>query len=443
MYFVIKGATPLHKAAMQGSVEVTDILIRNNATVNVTDSNGATPLHKAAKQGSVEVTDILIRNNATINVTDRNVRATPLHKASKQGSVEVTDILIRNNATINVTDRNGKTPLHEAAMEGNIQLTELLIGNNADVNATDNVIGDDRYSSVFNYCLEKDVQLPWLVDGEDFQRMLSQGTFVSYENRLSLDMPMHSSVTRTSTNELANQTHTSIAKSDQQHTGSEAAGKYMSAVRNDIQTLELLNVSEDEELRIWVDDNRVNVYLTNQKSLLSISPDVAASIQECLTKNIESSLLFYHRSSGNKIKLTNVFELYTLAVGVPCGNDVCLIPVQEVNDNDFWKCDKGMIHDTRYLRYWIFNKETPRDDVLKVLSHRIGNCAMQLGIELGISFNEIERSFVKYPKDLFGLVEDILNTWKATSKVKTTHSLMMALQRANGRGVDYLYEMTK
>lgn len=39
MYFVTKGATPLHKASKQGSVEVTDILIRNNATVNVTDNN--------------------------------------------------------------------------------------------------------------------------------------------------------------------------------------------------------------------------------------------------------------------------------------------------------------------------------------------------------------------------------------------------------------------
>ncbi|XP_076082142.1 uncharacterized protein LOC143052880 [Mytilus galloprovincialis] len=332
----------------------------------------------------------------------------------------------------------------------------------------------------------------------------------------------------------------------------------------------VLNVSEDDELRIWVDDNRVNVYMTNKKSLLYISPDVAASIQECLTKNIESSLLFYHNSFGNKIKPTNVLELYSFTVGIPCGNDVCFTSLEKIKNEKSWKCDKDNIHDTKYLLYWIFDKnqqmcdvgedgctglssddlgtepsdkhlvrlcsqigihsfkqffvrlgmtprqwentedmycshsregimsmalgkwkesklsnqekptlndlaealtaanlnthficqvfrentklfdiadlklqEPPSDDVLKTLSNQIGNCALQLGIELGISFYEVEKSVVKFPKDLSGLIEDILKKWKATSKIKTTHSLMMALLRVDGGGVQYLHKITK
>ncbi|XP_052096418.1 uncharacterized protein LOC127731675 [Mytilus californianus] len=329
----------------------------------------------------------------------------------------------------------------------------------------------------------------------------------------------------------------------------------------------VMNVSEDDELSIWLEDNRVTVYLTNQKSLLSISPDVAASIQECLTKNIESSLLFYFNSFGKKIKPTKVLELYTLALGVPCGTGVCFKSAEEVNEANYWTCDKEKKHNTKYLLYWIFDKsqktcalgckglsynelrtepsdkhlvrlgsqigiksfqefylhlgmktrqwentldmyhghsregimsmalvkwkdyklsdleepsledlanalakvnldnhvicqvfreetklldiadfnlqETPSDGVLKELSFQVGNCALQLGIELGVSFNEVENSLFKFPKDLPGLIEDILMKWKATSKLKTFHSLMLALKRVQGGGVNYLHKMSK
>lgn len=86
-------------------------------------------------------------------------------------------------------------------------------------------------------------------------------------------------------------------------------------------------------------------------------------------------------------------------------------------------------------------QETPSNKVLEELSHQIGNCALQLGIELGLSYCAVEESFVKFPKDLSGLIEDILLKWKANSKMKTIHSLMMALQRVNGGGVQYLLNL--
>lgn len=39
------------------------------------------------------------------------------------------------------------------------------------------------FSSSFT---EKDIQLPWLVDAEKFERMLLHGTFISYEHCLCL-----------------------------------------------------------------------------------------------------------------------------------------------------------------------------------------------------------------------------------------------------------------
>ncbi|XP_071122541.1 uncharacterized protein [Mytilus edulis] len=329
----------------------------------------------------------------------------------------------------------------------------------------------------------------------------------------------------------------------------------------------VLNVSEDDELHIWVEDNRVMVNLTNKRLLLSISPDVAASIQECLTRNIQSSLLFYFNSFGKQIKTAEVLELYTLALGVPCGNSVCFISANDVNEAYYWTCDRNKKHESKYLLYWIFDKsqtrcahgckglsndelktepsdkhlvrlgsqigiksfqdfylhlgmttgqwdntsymygthscegimlmalvkwkesksldivepslkdlsdalqkvnldchvicqvfreenklqdiadfdlqKIPNDGVLKELSNQVGNCALQLGIELGVSINEVENSLYKFPKDLPGLIEDILKKWKAKSIIKTFKSLMLALQRVKGGGVKYLHRMSK
>ncbi|CAG2192440.1 unnamed protein product [Mytilus edulis] len=327
----------------------------------------------------------------------------------------------------------------------------------------------------------------------------------------------------------------------------------------------LVNVSQDIELRIWIEDNHVMVVMTNELALIHISPDVAASVQECLTKNLESSLLFHYNSFGKQMKPTKASELYTMEVGIPCGQDVCYTSLQDVIMQDKWICEKEKNHDTRYLRYWTFNKsqttcgpeckglnnneirtepsdkhlvrlgnqigiklfddffinlkmdrkkwesieytyaghspegimsmalvkwkecklenmddptlndlsealaavkldthaicqvfrentklqdiadfkllETPGDDVLEELSKQIGNCALQLGIELGVSFHKLQSSFIKFPKDLPGLLEDILKIWKTESKVPTYHSLMMALTRVDGGGVGYLRKL--
>jgi hypothetical protein len=53
------------------------------------------------------------------------------------------------------------------------------------------------------------------------------------------------------------------------------------------------------------------------------------------------------------------------------------------------------------------------DDALKELSEQVGNCAMQLGVELGLSMAEIEQTLVKYSKDIFSQTFDVLKKWKS------------------------------
>lgn len=130
----------------------------------------------------------------------------------------------------------------------------------------------------------------------------------------------------------------------------------------------IFNVSEETELRIWLDENRVMVCMTHQESL-HLSPDVAASVQECLTKNLESCLLFHYNSFGKRTKSIYLSELYSLEVGIQCGNNICFISSRKVMQMDSFPCERGMTHDTRYLKYWFFDRV--RLFIILYLSRRI------------------------------------------------------------------------
>ena len=60
------GMTPLHYSSMKGFLEITDLLLRYNASVTATSNMGFTPLHGAALYGHVEIVVLLLRGGADI-----------------------------------------------------------------------------------------------------------------------------------------------------------------------------------------------------------------------------------------------------------------------------------------------------------------------------------------------------------------------------------------
>jgi hypothetical protein len=73
------------------------------------------------------------------------------------------------------------------------------------------------------------------------------------------------------------------------------------------------------------------------------------------------------------------------------------------------------------------------------LSTQVGNCAIQLGVELGLSMVEIEQTLYKYSKDMFNQTFDVLKKWKKNRQVKPTiRILMKAMQASDPRGLHFL-----
>ncbi|CAC5387365.1 unnamed protein product [Mytilus coruscus] len=324
----------------------------------------------------------------------------------------------------------------------------------------------------------------------------------------------------------------------------------------------VLCVDSNTEFRIMVEETRVVVYLTNISSRSYISPDIAASIQECLTMTLKAVLKFYLISIGKNQKKVNLTNLFNIEVGEVCGRSPCVVSISKAKQTSYWVCDSGNKHSSRRPLLWVFNKtqeecpshcqglgktalkmspseqhlsrlayhldinscrelmihlglqlndwndidysytrmplvikimafnfwrtktirgkptksfndlldalkavgderhllckvfredthlldiaeirlqEVPHDDVLKDLLKNLGNCAVQLGIELGVSISSIEETLTRHPRDMYNQIDDILRKWKTSREVKPTiYRLMLALERVHNGGLEYL-----
>ncbi|CAG2227511.1 unnamed protein product [Mytilus edulis] len=78
-------------------------------------------------------------------------------------------------------------------------------------------------------------------------------------------------------------------------------------------------------------------------------------------------------------------------------------------------------------------QDTPDDRFLSTLSRKLGNCVIQLGIELGLTFSDIEAVYVKHPKDFFSQMYEVLKIWKQKTPENTYLNLMLAIQRVRGK----------
>lgn len=132
--------TPLHSAALRGSLPVTELLINHHADVNAQDRYGKTPLFYAIPREEdgcafpvSSIVKALLEHGADVFVTDKDGN-TPLHKAAYRGQKDVVRLLLRHNHPVDPTNHYGVTPLHRAAEKGYSEIVELLVEHGAHVN---------------------------------------------------------------------------------------------------------------------------------------------------------------------------------------------------------------------------------------------------------------------------------------------------------------------
>ncbi|KJV52088.1 ankyrin repeat-containing protein 16 [Orientia tsutsugamushi] len=91
------------------------LLLDNGANVNLMDNDGYTALHYASACGNIDVVELLLNNNADINITGKN---TVVHSAAKNGHKYMVQFWLDrypNMINLNLQDNDGNTALHLVA----------------------------------------------------------------------------------------------------------------------------------------------------------------------------------------------------------------------------------------------------------------------------------------------------------------------------------------
>jgi ankyrin repeat protein len=157
-----EGDTPLLVAVYAGRRDLSDLLLRAGAGIDVFEAaaagltgrvaelldedpsrarayshDGWTPLHLASFFGHREVAALLLERGAAIDARSRSRRFarenTPLHAAAANRQTAVAELLLERGADVNARDGSGFTPLGLAANSRNDLLILMLLERGASV----------------------------------------------------------------------------------------------------------------------------------------------------------------------------------------------------------------------------------------------------------------------------------------------------------------------
>lgn len=147
------GRTLLHVALGNREFDIAQTLIGKGIDIAAADANGRTPLEIAAQNGSVALTNLLMRKmrekdgaeNIAQDILDRALLA-----AAGQGHARICDILLKAGADKHAKNAKGETPLIAAAKEGHIETAKMLVVKH-DV---DTQIADDAGMIAYDHALQ-------------------------------------------------------------------------------------------------------------------------------------------------------------------------------------------------------------------------------------------------------------------------------------------------
>jgi len=128
------GETLLHLAIRRHNYKLVKLLIALDCNINNINVNGETPILLSLKLGYNKISELLIKNNCCLLLTD-NVNKSVLHNAILYSSDYIVELLLNNrNININIRDQDGNSALHLTCFNENINKAKLLINRGIDIN---------------------------------------------------------------------------------------------------------------------------------------------------------------------------------------------------------------------------------------------------------------------------------------------------------------------
>ncbi|XP_046715200.1 ankyrin repeat and SOCS box protein 15 isoform X2 [Silurus meridionalis] len=126
--------TPLTLATQAGLVEIVCTLLDHGASPHRTNGRNESPLLLAVRTDSYEIALALIKRGALVNQVCLK-KWTAVHEAAKVGCVDILKLLLQHGGHVSETDQHGVTPMGIAAEYAQAEVLDILIHNGGDVNA--------------------------------------------------------------------------------------------------------------------------------------------------------------------------------------------------------------------------------------------------------------------------------------------------------------------
>ncbi|KAM3553202.1 hypothetical protein ARSEF4850_007027 [Beauveria asiatica] len=130
----IEKHTPLHIAAIHGSINAAEYLLEQGASINAETSDKTTALWFAALGGFKEMVRLLHKKGGDVD-REHDSHGTPLHYFIQGGNERIVRCLLELGANVHTQDIfQGDTPLGSAADVGNTNICRLLLQSGSDIN---------------------------------------------------------------------------------------------------------------------------------------------------------------------------------------------------------------------------------------------------------------------------------------------------------------------
>ena len=113
--------TRIADAAMNRDRDAVRSLIKQAVDVNTSQGDGMTALHWAALNGDVEIAQVLINAGANVKATTRLGGYAPLFMAAKAGFPKMVDLLLKSGSDAKAPAIDGITSLMMAASAGSAE----------------------------------------------------------------------------------------------------------------------------------------------------------------------------------------------------------------------------------------------------------------------------------------------------------------------------------
>jgi len=123
--------TLLMRAAVDGRLDIINLLLRRGAQVNRWDTAGFTATGLAILNQHKAVLLALLAHGASVNPVIHNAGAPPLTMAAQTGNIEIIKMLLKAQAHIDAQDHRGETALITAVRRNHIEAAALLLSSDA------------------------------------------------------------------------------------------------------------------------------------------------------------------------------------------------------------------------------------------------------------------------------------------------------------------------